>query len=222
MRTGYIRNWCLAHVFYLLFIVKNVWNFELVSFFSVFVVVALVVSWWTDKMPRQKKPKKTRTNCVLQFPMEIVAFYYLFIYIDTATLSQQRLLWRSHRDSVFVQRCQQQYTQSASLQLGPFPTSVASIHATRQRRLLQNQRRTRLRSRSSNWRQHGTHRFLPAGTWRWRRRITLRRFASCPLVAFISFSTHNGTHLTRWDKQEYQTFLSHLIIIIIIFIDNCR
>ena len=166
--------------------------------------------------------KKTRTNCVLQFPMEIVAFYYLFIYIVTATLSQQRLLWRSHRDSVFVQRCQQQYTQSASLQLGPFPTSVASIHATRQRRLLQNQRRTRLRSRSSNWRQHGTHRFLPAGTWRWRRRITLRRFASCPLVAFISFSTHNGTHLTRWDKQEYQTFLSHLIIIIIIFIDNCR
>ena len=163
--------------------------------------------------------KKKRTNCVLhQFT---IYDCHIWFYLDTATLSQQRLLRRSHRNSVFVQRCQQQYTQSASLQLGPFPASVASIHAARQRRLLQNQRRTRLRSRSSNWRQHGTHRFLPAGTSRWWRRITLRRFASCPLIAFISFSTHNGTHLTRWDSILNNSGLLIRLFIISMWY-NCR
>ena len=88
MRTGYIRNWCLAHVFYLLFIVKNVWNFELVSFFSVFVVVALVVSWWTDKMPRQKKPKKNTNKLCVTVPngdCRILLFIYLYRYSNVIT-----------------------------------------------------------------------------------------------------------------------------------------
>lgn len=62
--------------------------------------------------------------------------------VDTATLSQQWLLRGSDGGTLSGRIVQWNFddSQGPSLQLGPFPSPVATLHAARQRRLLQNQR----------------------------------------------------------------------------------
>ena len=88
MRTGYIRNWCLAHVFYLLFIVKNVWNFELVSFFLGIRrrrASRQLMNWQNAEAKKTKKNTNKLCVTVPNGDCRILLFIYLYRYSNVIT-----------------------------------------------------------------------------------------------------------------------------------------